>query len=298
MKILVLGGGASPERDISLQSSRAVLDALTDLGHDVAYVDPIDGDDAVMKAANKAELVFPILHGAGGEDGEIQALLERTGKKYLGTGVQGSQRCFDKVIFKEYLLEHDLPTANFAIVSKDTIAKSALLDGPYVLKPILGGSSIDLVIERHPRGMTPEIKAVFGRHHELLLEDLVEGVEITVPVLGDKALPVVEIVPPAGKNFDYENKYNGETAEICPAKNISAAKQAEAQELAIKIHHLVGARHLSRTDMIVSADGKISVLEINTSPGMTAQSLYPKSAAAAGITFSKLMARFVELASG
>jgi D-alanine-D-alanine ligase len=296
MKIVVLGGGSSPERSISLQSSRAVYDALTDLGHETTYLDPVDGEHEIIEAARKADVVFPILHGAGGEDGEIQAILERAGKPYLGSGVEASQVCFDKVVFKEFLLARGLPTANFAIVSRETFDQSGVSQHPFVLKPILGGSSIDLVIEREPKGMTKKIEEVFGRHHNLLCEELAEGIEITAPVLGEEALPVIEIVPPAGENFDYENKYNGETAEIVPAKHIDAAKQKEIQKLALQIHHEVGARHLSRTDMIIMKDGRICVLEMNTSPGMTAQSLFPKAAAAGGYSFSKLVAKFVDLA--
>src|SRR5439155_118541 len=126
-----------------------------------------------------------------------------------------------------------------------------------------------------------------AKYDQMLLEELIEGVEITVPVLGDKALPVVEIVPPEGGEFDYDNKYNGRTQEICPARSISAKTQEQAQRLAERIHRLAGARHLSRTDLMVSADGKLYVLEINTIPGLTAQSLIPKSAAAAGLSWKQ-----------
>jgi D-alanine-D-alanine ligase len=294
---LVLGGGVSPERSISLQSSRAVFDTLVDLGHEATFLDPINGEHEIIEAARKADVVFPILHGAGGEDGEIQAILERAGQPYLGSDVESSQVCFDKVIFKEFLLQRGLPTANFAIVSRETFEQSGVTQHPFVLKPILGGSSIDLVIEREPKGMTPKIEEVFGRHHNLLCEELADGIEITAPVLGDEALPVIEIVPPAGEEFDYENKYNGETAELVPAQHIDPAKQKEIQELALRIHHEVGARHMSRTDMIIMKDGRICVLEMNTSPGMTAQSLFPKAAAAAGYSFNKLVSKFIELAT-
>ena len=297
MRILVLGGGRSDESRISTQSATAVRDALTDLGHEVSYLDPAVGEQVTFEAVQAADLVFPILHGAGGEDGEIQSLLRRAGKPFLGSDVEASARCFDKIVIKELLLQHGLPTPKFEVVSRDSIRGCELLKRPFVLKPIFGGSSIDTIIEHQPMGMTPEIENVFSRHHQMLMEELVAGVEITVPVLGDTALPVVEIVPPSGQEFNYENKYNGAAAEITPPKHVDPDTQIAAQRLAEKIHRLTGARHLSRTDMIVRSDGNVSVLEINTMPGMTAESLYPKAAAAEGLSFTRLVERFVELSS-
>jgi D-alanine-D-alanine ligase len=129
----------------------------------------------------------------------------------------------------------------------------------------------------------------------MLLEELIEGTEITVPILGDQALPVIEIIPPQGKEFDYENKYNGTTQELCPPQHVSAEKQQEAQRLAEKIHKAAGVRHLSRTDIIIDENGKLWVLELNTIPGLTDQSLFPKAAAAAGINMQQLMQKFLDM---
>jgi D-alanine-D-alanine ligase len=130
----------------------------------------------------------------------------------------------------------------------------------------------------------------------MLLEELIEGVEITVPVLGDKALPVVEIIPPVGGEFDYENKYNGATQELCPPPHVSAEKQKEAQSVAERIHKEVGARHISRTDLILDKNGKLWVLEINTMPGLSDQSLTPLAAKAAGMDMQQLVQKFLQMA--
>ncbi|MDF2460693.1 MAG: D-alanine--D-alanine ligase [Candidatus Saccharibacteria bacterium] len=297
MKILVLGGGYSAESEISLRSSRAVYEAVQALGHDAELMDYIEGNEAAAAAAKRADLVLPILHGAGGEDGRIQAVLDRLGKPYLGSGVQASQLCFDKVVVKELMKANDIPTAAYAMVTRESIEKHPLFAKPFVLKPALGGSSIDLVVARQPEGMTDKIETMFQHYHELLLEDLIVGIEITVPVLDQESLPIIEITPPPGKEFDYENKYSGETSEVCPPQNVPEDVQRKAQAMAVKLHRLAGARHLSRTDMIFSPDGELSVLEINTLPGLTNQSLFPKAAAEAGLPFQELVARFIELAT-
>jgi D-alanine-D-alanine ligase len=152
------------------------------------------------------------------------------------------------------------------------------------------------MIVRHLPYDAAEVQNLLKEHGEMLLEELVEGVEVTVAVLGEKALPCIEIAPPEGGEFDYDNKYNGATAELCPPQHVSAEHQREAQALAEKLHWLAGGRHLSRTDMILAGDGRIYVLELNTLPGLTSQSLYPKAAKAAGLEWEQLVERLVELA--
>lgn len=295
MRILVLGGGNSPEREVSLRSSAAVRDALTDLGHSVFFVDPADGDEAVLKGAAQVEIIFPILHGVGGEDGQIQRLLDSTGKPYLGSGASASELCFDKVRLRELVNAHAITTPRGEVVSAENFSDSPLIRRPFVLKPIAGGSSLDTLIVRSLPFESNRAYALLSKYSSMLLEELINGTEITVPVLGDTPLPVIEIVPPSGKEFDYENKYNGATAEICPPKNVGSDLQVKAQSLAIKVHQLAGARHLSRTDMMIDHTGKIFVLEINTMPGMTNQSLLPKSAAVSGLNWTTLVGRFVDM---
>jgi len=295
MKILVLLGGVSNEREVSLRSGRAVADALKASGHEVVEYDPQQGLEGLAQFVGKVDCVFPILHGKGGEDGTIQAELEKLGFKFLGSGSQVSQVCFDKNKFKEILNKLSILTPQSEIVTRISIGASPLLQRPYVLKPLNGGSSLDAFIIRDPvnRAYDPRI---FDHYQLLILEQLIEGTEITVPVLGDAALPVIEIIPPQGGEFDYANKYNGETQELCPPQHIDAAKQQEAQRLTEQIHKAVGARHLSRTDIIIDSEGKMWVLEINNIPGLTETSLYPKAAAVAGINMQQLVQKFLDLA--
>jgi D-alanine--D-alanine ligase len=256
-------------------------------------LDPKDGLDSI----GEPDVVFPALHGVGGEDGTIQQELEKRGLAYVGSDSAASALCFDKWAYKDKLRDAGLPVAEGAMVDAQTFWDSPLIQKPYVLKPVDGGSTIDTFIIRDPAAAdTQKIQDALNRYDEMLLEELVEGVEITVGVLGDTALPPVEIIPPEGGEFDYENKYNGKTRELCPAENVDTAGQETAKELALKAHQLTGCKDISRTDIIVRADGSQAILETNTLPGMTDQSLYPKAAAAAGIGFAELVDRLARMA--
>jgi D-alanine-D-alanine ligase len=294
MKILVLLGGVSNEREVSLRSGRAVADALRSGGHEVLEYDPQQGLEGLADFAGKVDCIFPILHGRGGEDGTVQAELEKLGMKYLGSNSEVSKICFDKSEFKKILNKLSILTPQSEIVTRTSIGSSPLLRRPYVLKPLNGGSSLDAFIIRDPvnRAYDPRI---FDHYQVMILEQLIDGTEITVPVLGDTSLPVIEIIPPTGREFDYENKYNGETQELCPPQHVDPAKQEEAQRLVERIHKEVGARHLSRTDIIIDNDGKMWILEMNTIPGLTEQSLFPKAASVAGINMQQLVQRFADM---
>lgn len=292
-KIVVLTGGTSSEREVSLRSGKVVADALRARGHQVDIVDTaeplgnLEGYDAA----------FPAIHGAGGEDGVLQAELEKRDIPYVGSDSAVSDRCFDKATFKQLLHEQGVDVPRGEVVTAATVWNSPLAKQPYVLKPVAAGSSIDTFIVRDPATAdTQTITEAFARYGEMLLEELVEGTEITVGVINDIALPVVEIIPPENGFFDYENKYNGQTQELCPAVNVSAETQLEAQRLALIAHNTTGCRDLSRTDMIVTPTGRIVVLETNTLPGMTEESLFPKAAAAAGMDIQELCDRLVSLA--
>jgi D-alanine-D-alanine ligase len=295
MKVLVLLGGNSPEREVSLRSGAAVAAAAKHNRHEVFTYDPAQGYAGLDDFIGKVEVVLPIMHGVGSEDGEIQRELEERGFKFLGSDSKVSKLCFDKVRLKEKIIELGFKTPGSEVVNRASFKNSELAKRPYVLKPIEGGSSLDTFIVRDVnKGVDP---AVFEKYEEMLLEELVEGIEITVPVLGEKALPVIEIIPPQGKEFDYENKYNGATQEICPPKNVPSESQQQAQAIAEKMHTATGARHLSRTDIIIDKNHDFYVLELNTIPGLTDQSLFPKSAAVAGITFEQLVDRFIQMAA-
>lgn len=294
MKVVVLGGGESVERDISLRSSQAVLTALTAAGYDTTFIDP--AEDKAMERIAQSFIVFPILHGAGGEDGTIQSELEHRGLPYLGSDSSASKNCFDKWLTREQLNQAELPIAQGELVIAETYEFSGLRSKPHVLKAVGGGSSIGTLIVRDPAFVdSHKVDEVFEVSDRAVVEELIEGIEITIPILDNDALPVIEIQPPASEEFDYSNKYNGRTREICPPPSISESLQRKVQTVAEKAHKQLRCRHLSRVDMIVKPDGGVVILEINTIPGLTDQSLYPKSALEAGIDMPALMARFVGL---
>lgn len=297
MNICVIGGGDGPEREVSLRSSAAVRDGLTNLGHHVTFLDYHEDENSVRDASTGCNLVFPILHGRGGEDGHVQAVLDSIGIPYLGSRVQASKLCFNKVDLKELLVANGILTPRSEVVTSATFSQSALIRHPFVLKPVSDGSSVGTMIAHQVPYDSAKAAELLEMHGEMLLEEMIVGHEITVSVLGNKALPVIEIIPPAGQDFDYVNKYNGATSELCPPRNVSQKMQAQASDLALRIHALAGVRHLSRSDFIIDEHDRIYALEINTLPGMTTQSLFPKSAATAGITWTQLVEKLVELAA-
>lgn len=293
--IIVLGGGNSPERAISLRSAAAVNDAALQLGYKVSFLDPVDGYTALDKVP-PGSVVLPILHGVGGEDGVIQRELEARNLKYLGSNSKVSAICIDKDKTRKILIQNFLPVAIGEKVNAKSYSNSGLKSNPHVLKACTGGSSLGTLIVKNPSNVSDEqIAEVFKIDKNAVIEELISGVEITIPVLGETPLPVIEIEPPEGLEFDYVNKYNGATNEFCPPKSISKKIQTSAQQLALKTHVLLGCRHISRTDMIVRNDGTLVILEINTMPGLTSQSLFPKSAKANGMSFNQLVNEFINM---
>ncbi|HTE22868.1 MAG TPA: D-alanine--D-alanine ligase [Candidatus Limnocylindria bacterium] len=294
-EVVVLGGGNSPEREVSLRSAIAVAKAARAAGFTVQEYDPADGLD-FLDALSKDAVVLPILHGKGGEDGVVQEELEKRGLQYLGADSAASVLCFDKGLTRQRLQEHDVPVAGGMVVTRDEYSHQPLAKRPHILKVSRGGSSIGTLFIRDPKVVDQgQVDEIFRLDDQAILEELVGGVEITVAVLGQKALPVIEIQPPETGEFDYENKYNGQTLELCPPQHVSQVTQLAAQKLAEKVHTVTGCRHLSRVDMIVRPDDSLVVLEINTIPGMTDQSLFPKSAQAAGIDMPELVQKFVKM---
>ncbi len=292
--ITVLGGGNSTEREVSLKSARSVELALKKSGYAVTSID-ITEISSIDKI-DPTSIVFPILHGANGEDGKIQLLLEKGGYAFLGSGSKSSRSCFNKTITKSILKKGGIPVAEGNEVTKDEYWTHYLRHKPHVLKTGEGGSSIGTYIVANPSKVDKEkVDAVYGFGQKAIIEELIVGVEVTVPILDFTALPVIEIIPPINEDFNYDNKYNGRTSEICPATGISKLLQEDAQGIAEDVHKLMGCRHLSRVDMIIKPDGRIIVLEINTIPGMTNQSLYPLGAKVYGLDFKSLMTEFVNL---
>lgn len=295
MTIIVLGGGVSPERDVSIRSAKSVAAAARDAGYDVIEADPKDGL-GVLNDLGDDVIVFPILHGAGGEDGILQAELEKRHIKFLGTGSAASKNCFDKWLTREILQKNSISIPKGELVTADTYRQSQLSKKSHVLKTPKGGSSIGTYVVRNPNNTNQDkIAEIFSMGEKAVLEELITGTEITVPVLGETALPIIEIRPPNNGEFDYGNKYNGATQELCPPESVSADIQESAARLAEKVHRVMNARHLSRTDIMIDEYNSLYVLEINTIPGMTDQSLYPKSARVYGLSMPELIKKFVEL---
>lgn len=296
MHILLLAGGNSNERDVSLRSGQAVAGALDSLGYTYTLADPAQPDFKLEEHVYNIDVVFPALHGSGGEDGILQAELERLGIPCVGSGSQASKLCWDKMAYKEFLIDHDLPASRGKIVSQQDIHDD-LFHKPYVLKPIEGGSSLDTQIARVIDDASTQASLnLLKIYPHMLLEPLITGVEITVGILDMEPLPAIEIIPPEGLEFDYENKYNGATQELCPPRHVGENLQLRAQELALKIHQLVRCEGMSRTDMIIDTDHNLHVLETNTIPGLTEQSLLPKMAATAGYTMPQLVDKLLNLA--
>ncbi|OYW86304.1 hypothetical protein B7Z17_00695 [Candidatus Saccharibacteria bacterium 32-49-10] len=296
MNYLVLGGGISPEKDVSHRSATAVKQALVAIGHTVTYLDPADkSTEELIEQAAKYDGVFPILHGIGGEDGALQTEFDTAEIAYFGPRPDACRNTFDKAVFKRLLEAHSLPTPRWNIISANQLATEPLTKQPFVLKPISGGSSIDTFIVRQiPFDDEPLLEAL-NRYGTMLIEELIVGHEVTVGILKDTALPVVEIIPPADQDFDYENKYNGATTELCPPENVSDEQQATAQLLALQVHRISDCGHLSRTDIMIDSDGHHFIIDTNTMPGLTDQSLFPKAAATAGYSWTELVEQFTKL---
>lgn len=253
-----------------------------------------------IDSLKKYSLVLPILHGRGGEDGSIQKMLDDAGINYFGSGEDASRKAFNKQIAKDIFIKAGIRVPDGEIVNKESVREFLNTHKEFVLKPLNQGSSVGTLIARNGDYDILKINELIKEYGEMLVEELVEGIEITVAVLGDEALPPVAIFPPENEEFDLENKYNGKTREICPIPEdvVERKIQDRAMRIAEKAHKSIGARHISRTDMIVTPENELVVLEINTMPGLTSQSLLPKSAKAVGMNFDQLTERFVELSSG
>lgn len=249
---------------------------------------------------NQIDVVFPVLHGPYGEDGTVQGFLELWGVPFVGSDTLASALAMDKIMSKKVFIAEKIPTPAYWVVTannlRSVISKITL---PCVVKPVNLGSSVGVSIVKKK----PELRAALelalklDRKGEVLVEKFVFGREITVPVLDGKALPVIEIVPRRkGDWFNYEVKYSADLVdEICPAL-ISKAATAKAQDLGARAHNALKCRHISRVDMILTKSGSITVLEVNTLPGMTSVSLFPKAAKAMGMSYGQLLDKLVAMA--
>ena len=297
IKIAVLMGGFSSEREVSLNSGRRVIEALRSLG---CRAEEVDVRDKQFKLPTGTDVAFIALHGTGGEDGVVQSILEKRGVAFTGSGSKSSKLAFDKVAAKKVFRENGLSTPRDFVVRKTSVMTAGSSTGyrpgfPCVVKPSREGSSIGIHIVKRKADMDSAMTSAFERDDTILVEEFIDGRELTVGILGDRVLPVIEIRPKSGW-FDYANKYTeGATDELVPAP-IEPALAQRVQEEALKAHQILGCRDLSRSDFRVDARGKTWLLELNTIPGMTATSLLPKAAAADGIPFPHLCLALVERA--
>ena len=291
MKVVVLCGGTSDEREVSLRSGANVERALTKAGHAVAVADPkLISLSELHDVCRANDVVFIALHGKGGEDGSLQQMLEDWHVPYVGSDSKSSELCISKKNMRNLATKNDFTIPSGAVVSFEQYEQDSLTKKPYVIKPDIGGSSIDTFIVRNPEKFDANtLRQVFEKYGNMILEELITGTEITVGVLGTEPLPVIEIIPPQNQEFDYENKYNGQTQELCPPVHVSEIDQKAAQELAIRTHKIFGCRHMSRSDFILTPTGELYFLDINTIPGLTEQSLLPKAARQAGLDMPALV---------
>jgi len=289
MKIGVLLGGNSAEREVSLASGKAISAACKELGHNVLDLDPEFDVRLLVSDLLTVDLVFNGLHGGDGENGVIPGFLQSLGVKYTGSKTEASAICMDKRISKALVHRKDLLTPNWvSLANNDPLSSVGDLVFPVVIKPNDQGSTIGLTVVKDESELDDAIELARKFANVVLIEEFIVGKEITVTVIGDKAYPIVEIVPSHGL-YDYECKYNqGMTEYFCPA-NIDKDLTKAIQESALKIHKLLGCRHYSRADFRLDENGKAWFLELNTLPGMTETSLVPKAAKASGLSFPELI---------
>lgn len=303
LRIALLAGGTSGEREVSLNGAAQVEKALSSDMYVVRRFDTASQLADIVAARDEIDFAFILLHGLQGEDGTMQGLLDLLGIPHQGSGVLGSAIAMDKNLAKELYRLDGLPVADWEIITpesaRDGAGIAARLGLPLVVKPVREGSSLGMTIARTEAELLAGIEKALTHGRQVMVEKYIRGRELTAGVLGNdqlEALPLIEIVP--GKEhafFDYTAKYKpGASSEICPAP-VSAAVTEKAQEYAIRAHRALRLRGYSRTDMMLDKDDNIYLLETNTIPGMTATSLLPQAAAKHGLDFPAFLARLIAL---
>ena len=298
-KIAVLLGGTSAEREVSLNSGKAVLEALLNQGYDAHPIDPKEYNVANLKK-DGFNRVFNILHGRGGEDGTMQGLLEQIGLPYTGCGVMASALTMDKMRTKMLWKVFGLPVADMEVVTRETFSEldaQAVVEKlglPLMVKPSLEGSSVGLTKVKAVDELKSAVEYALKFDNTILIEEWLAGDELTVPVLDSQVLPAIRIVP-EGEFYDYNAKYiSDNTQYFCPA-GLTSEREQELAILVKRAYDAVGCRGWSRIDVMCDAKGDFRLVEVNTNPGMTSHSLFPKSAASVGISFEQLVVKILEL---
>ncbi|MGI6656620.1 MAG: D-alanine--D-alanine ligase family protein [Desulfobulbus sp.] len=303
LRLALIAGGTSAERDVSLRGAEGVARTLDPERYEVVRYDPAVDLARIASDAGRIDVAFILLHGIHGEDGTIQGFLDLLGIPYQGAGVLGSALAMDKNLAKVLYRLEGLPIARWTMVAPEDVRdpKRVLRNVglPCVVKPVRQGSSIGMSIVREAGELAPALELALRHDNQVMVEAYIRGRELTVGVLGNsepQALPLVEIIPDDRfAFFDYEAKYQpGASREICPAE-VDDAVRRTAQDYAVRAHRCLQLRGYSRTDMILADDG-LYLLETNTIPGMTPTSLLPQAAAATGLSFAGLLDRLIELA--
>lgn len=294
-RIGVMMGGLSREREISLRTGKAILRALTEKGYQALAID-VSQDIAETLIKEKIDIAFIALHGRFGEDGTIQGMLELMRIPYTGSGVLASALALHKIMAKKFFLCENIPTPTYEVFQREEIEKNpprtTSLPLPLVVKPAREGSTIGVSIVRKEEELVPALKEAGKYDEEILVEEFMKGKEITVGILEDIPLPIIEIAPKSGF-YDYHSKYTkGETEYIIPAR-IPREKYLYAQEVSLKAFQVLGCSGCARVDLMTDEDGNPFVIDVNTMPGMTETSLLPKAAGYAGISFEDLVERIL-----
>jgi D-alanine-D-alanine ligase len=307
--IVILAGGLSHERDVSIRSGRRVAEALRAAGEDVAVHD-LDASLLGDLAAARPDCVIPLLHGASGEDGSLRDVLDSLAIPYVGSRPDACRLAFDKMVAKAHVAGEDLITAPAVALPHATfrdLGAGPVLDAlvhriglPLVVKPTRGGSALGVAIVREHADLAGAMVGCFAYADTAMLEAHVPGTEVAVTVIEGadgvaRALPAVEIVPDSGV-YDYASRYTAGTTEFFAPARLDPEAAETCARVAVAAHERLGLRHLSRADLIVGADGRVTFLEVNVAPGCTETSLLPQSVEAAGLDLGQVFQDLVELA--
>ncbi|MCK4532564.1 D-alanine--D-alanine ligase [bacterium] len=293
-RIGIIMGGWSQEREVSLETGKAVKKALIEEGMNVLAIDVDRNEFTTKLKEEKIDYVFIALHGTFGEDGTVQAILELMGLPYSGSGVLCSALAMNKVFSKCFLSFNNIPTPEYKVVKKGDILQDLDLKLPVIVKPSMQGSAVGITKVLEIKDLYAALNRAFQYGSEVVIERYIQGKEISVGILGEIVLPVIEIVP-KGDFYDYEAKYvPGMSSHILPAA-LDEITYNKAQQYAKKVYSGFNCRGAARVDMMVDDKNEIYVLEVNTIPGMTPTSLLPEEAKAAGINFNQLILKIIEL---
>ena len=292
-KIGVLAGGASNEREISLKSGNAVLSALKKKGLNVHLIDVDPSSFHLDVEVSRIDVAFIALHGEFGEDGTVQNMLDEKGVAYTGSGPGSSRSALDKIASKKVFIEAGLLVPGYDVVDKNDDIDYTGIGLPCVIKPQYEGSSIGLTVVNDPEEIPAAIERAFRCGERIMIEDFIPGREITVGILGDMPLEVIEIKPDGGV-YDFKAKYQSSITEYIVPAELEENVAVKAKEAALKAHQALGCKGLSRADFRLGSNGDIFILEVNTIPGMTEKSLLPMAAKACGIEFGDLCVKILE----